>query len=527
MIMLSSPPSFPPRVFQLVVLVVLVVLFFHTQCLYQPRARSIDIDNAEIAINGPVAEEQYLDRLTRQIGLSNYTSWTAWKIRVSEQDSEWTSVTNINADFHSNQPKIVDVREPVRRDLVARQELNIPVPGGPLPGQVDASDFLFAVSTSFDRVVRDDYAVVRDWARWMTGGNQHGNGASFVLFLDQSDDQQVKELNGILRTFGIDAHVTTSTTPVSAARRYFNMIQVIKGHGARLAQKGHRKKWYGILDEEIFLPNLSYLQERLFSYNSEKELYIGLPSERGDWAIGEGFMTTYGGGAVFLTRSAVSRIPPLPCFDDAADDPADKKRWDGLLQDCLTQHTKMKMHILPSFYSPGDNDDYSSHLDSYETGIQPLALHDYQERHQLTPSLAHLVTDVCGEACFLQRYRFRDNWVLVNGYTITEYPDGMNVADMPMSMAGRAETRRKSVIGPVKVDERAVMDHKMLFWTGRRNVWKLMDSAISKEGDVWQAYVKRGAVEETTLRKRSEAEALETTDSVIVLIWESAASKVS
>ncbi|KAM5348153.1 hypothetical protein ACJ41O_007977 [Fusarium nematophilum] len=521
MILISGPPAFS-RIFQLLALVALVVLFFQAQCLFQSRANRIGINHAEIAVNGAVPEEQYLDRLTRQIGLSNYTSWTAWRVRVSEQDSEWTSFTNIDADFHSNQPRVVDVREPVRRDLVARQELDVPVPGSPVPGQVDASDFLFAVSTSFEQVVRDDYAVIRDWARWMTGGNQHGNGASFVLVLDQGDGQQVKELDEILHAFGIDAYVTSSVTPASAARRYFNMIEALKGFGAKLTQRGQRKKWYGVLDEKIFLPNLSYLQERLFAYNSEEELYIGLPSERGDWAIGDGFMTTYGGGAVFLTRSAVSRIPQLPCFGDEADD---KKSWDSLLQDCLTKHTSMRMHILPSFFTPSANDEYSSHTDSYETGVQPLALHHYEERHHLTPSLAHLVTDVCGEACFLQRYRFRDNWVLVNGYTITEYPDGMSLADMPVSMAGRAaEARRKSVIGPVTVEE-DMADRKMLFWTGRRNVWRLMDSATSKEGHVWQAYVKRGAVEEdTTLRKRSDEGAQEAEDSVIVLIWESATS---
>jgi hypothetical protein len=181
----------------------------------------------------------------------------------------------------------------------------------------------------------------------------------------------------------------------------------------------------------------------------------------------------------------------------------------------------MKMHIIPSFYSPKDNDDYSSHLDSYETGIQPLALHDYGERHHLTPSQAHLVTDVCGEACFLQRYRFRDNWVLVNGYTITEYPDGIHLSDMPLSTAGKASSSRRSVIGPVKLKERDT-DRKMLFWTGRRNVWKLMDSVTTAEGDVWQAYVKRGVIDEPALKKRWGEEVGDVKDSVIVLVWESA-----
>ncbi|KAI6750936.1 hypothetical protein HG530_014386 [Fusarium avenaceum] len=519
MAMFSRPRAVPRKAVQVLAVIVLVVFFFQVKWLYWSRTS----EDTEIAITGPVPEEQYLERLKQKIGLSDETAWTAWKVRASEQDSELTSVTTIDTDFHSNQPKVIDTKDPARRNLVARQELNLPVVRGPRPGQIDASDFIFAISTSFDRVVRDDYAVAKDWARWMTGGNQHGNGANFMLVLDQGHYKQVQKLTEILHSFGIDAHVTISEGQISPAKRYFNMIDAVKKYSATLAQKGQMKKWYGILDEEIFLPNLSYLQKRLFAYNSEKELYVGLPSERGDWAIGEGFMTTYGGGAVFLTRSAISRVPELPCFDGVSVDPTNKKSWDSLLQDCLAKNTKMKMHILPSFYSPKDNDDYSSHLDSYETGIHPLALHHYQERHHLTPSQAHLVTDVCGEACFLQRYRFRDNWVLVNGYTITEYPDGIHLSDMPLSTVGKGSSSRRSVIGPVKLKEDTT-DRKMLFWTGRRNVWKLMDSVTTTEGDVWQAYVKRGALDEPTLRKRWGEEGLvqEVKDSVIVLIWESA-----
>ena len=514
MIMISSSPVLPRRVVELLTVVVLVLLFFQVKT-HWPR----EINDNELAITGPVPEEQYLERLRQKIGLSNQTSWTAWKVRTSELDSERQSVTEIDTDFRLNRPKVIDTKEPERRSLVARQELNLPIFKGPRPRQVDASDFFFAISTSFDRVVRDDYAVAKDWARWMTGGNQHGNGASFMLVLDQGHPQQASKLTEVLKSYGIDAFVTYSEGDISAAKRYFNMMETVKKHTAILAQKGQMKKWYAILDEEIFLPNLSHLQERLFAYNSEKELYVGLPSERGDWAIGEGYMTTYGGGAVFLTRSAVSRIPQLPCFNDVSPDPTSKQRWDNLLQDCMAQHTKITMHILPSFYSPKDNDDYSSHLDSYETGVRPLALHDYGERHQLTPSQAHLVTDVCGEACFLQRYRFRDNWVLVNGYTITEYPDGIHLSDMPASTAGKPDSKWRSLIGPVKLKEDKA-DRKMLFWTGRRNVWKLMDSVTTPGGDVWQAYVKRGALDVPALRKRWGEEQGETKDSVIVLVWE-------
>lgn len=514
MVVLTGPPALPSKVIRLFVFVLVVVFFLYTQRLSRSQTRNIVIDYADLAAADPPAEEQYLNRLKSKYRLTNSTAWSAWKIRALEQDSEWTSVTNLDADFHSNEFNYIDVENPSRIQLVAQKQLDVPVPGSPLPAQVDASDFLFAISTTYDKVMEDEFTMVKNWARWMTGGSHEGNGATFVLVLTQSPDHQVKELSEILKFQGIDAYVTTSTEPMSVAQRYVGMMQIIKDFSGTLAQKGQRKKWYGIFDDKVFLPNLSYLQHRLFNYNSDKELYVGLPSERADWAIGDGFVTTYGGGAVFLTRSALSRATGLSCLDSAGAD-SENKGWDTLLQDCLTHHTDMEMRVLPSFYSPNDNDEYAARTDSYETGVPPLALHHFEDRHQLNPSMAHLVTDVCGEACFLQRYRFRDNWILVNGYTITEYPDGMNMADMPNTGVGR-----KAVIGPLHLDEDDIK-RKMLFWTGRRNVWRLMDSVRGTDGAVWQAYVKRAAIGDTATFKRSENEFM---DSVIVLIWETTVS---
>lgn len=512
MMLASGPPALRSKVIQLAVFLSAAIFLIHT--LRSPRLETgtFSASDSELITQGPAPEEAYLNRLRQRIGLSDQVSWTAWRVQVSEQDSDWTTVTTVNEEFHSNRPKVIDVREPLHQELVAQKRLKISVPFSQLPGQVDASDFLFAISAAYAHAVADDYALVKDWARWVTGGNRYGNGATFLLYLDQGTSHQVDELTEMLKAFGMDVLVTASTTRMSATRRYFAMIEAMESFGATLAQKGEHKKWFGILDEKIFLPNLSRLQERLQAYNSAEEVLVGLPSERMDWAIGEGFVTTFGGGALFLSRSAVSRLTKLPCFSSPADE---ERRWDSLVQNCLTQHLAIKMRVLPSFYSPNENDEYVARSDSYETGVQPLALHRYDERHHLTPSVAHLVTDVCGEACFLQRCRFRDNWVLINGYTITEYPDGLSLADLPTSTAGAGGVKSKNVIGPVTVEEKSI-DRKTLFWTGRRNVWRLVDSAVSEGGDVWQTYVKRG-VAVTAGFKRSEAEAM---DSVIVLTWE-------
>jgi hypothetical protein len=333
-----------------------------------------------------------------------------------------------------------------------------------------------------------------------------------------------------LQATGIDAWVTTTEEAMSMARRYFELSRILKTFAANLAANGQDKRWFGLVEDDVFFPSLSHLRDRLFSYNTDGQHYIGLPSERLDWEMGddqEGFKT-YGGGAVLLTRQTISVVPTLPCFEPRASGPAfTAKRWDQLLHDCLMLHSDIEMHVLPGFYNPKD-DTYDQRIDSYETGQKPLLLRRYAQRHLLNINKAHLVTNVCGESCFMQRYLFDDNWVLVNGISISQYPDGVQVSrplppDSPDAPAASPSKRGKEAEAPAKpgaptIPQRVVIDDELegidkasLTWTGRKNMWRLVDSALSKDRAVWQAYVKRANKKDPASDQR---------DSVIVLIWE-------
>jgi hypothetical protein len=662
MFICKGPPSLHSRFSHLVLTLIILGLFFHTLRISNQQSRRTPLlRDAEVIPEGNASpEELYLARLTRECGLSGETSWRAWRIAPSEQSEEWPSVTEVNLNFESVTAKMVNVRSPDRMDLYAKKRMELPVPASPLLGQVDASDFLFGVSTTYARVVDRDYAMIKAWARWLTDGHQHSNGASLVVVLDQASTEHLEEVDRTLQASGIDCWVTTTEEPMSMARRYLELSRILKTFAANLAANGQDKRWFGLVEDDVFFPSLSYLRDRLFTYNTGGDHYIGLPSERLDWDTESGMLKTYGGGAVLLTRTAVSRIPNLPCFETA---PAPLKaggkvssfrsrRWDELIHDCMMRHSDLDMHVLPGFFSPND-ELYDPAVDSYETGLQPLLLRRYAERHLLNINKAHLVTNVCGESCFMQRYLFHDNWVLVNGISITEYPDGVQIqrretqhkeklrrrdeipapekapapekvpapekkpepakvptpekkppvpdpekkvelpqepafelefegqtepepeaghtedkGDVPKPSEGesKAEGENKdepkppadapeepppdapeshpepppapektegepaegslealeappALIMPQRVivdDNTAVVDKATLTWTGRKNVWRLADSAVSKDGTVWQAYVKKaknrpGAV--------AEGEPKET-DSVIVLIWE-------
>ncbi|KFA50728.1 hypothetical protein S40293_11224 [Stachybotrys chartarum IBT 40293] len=516
MILSRGPPSSMSKLLQILLVAAVVGIIIHLTRLserrqFQPAAVHVKLP----AAGHLTSEERYLSRIADECKLTNETSWLAWRVQYSEESTPRKSMTNVQLNFKSQEPKIVDVQHPITKHVHASGRMELPVSSSPLAGQVDASDFLFGVSTTYARIMAQDGALIQAWTRWLTNGRDATNGASMVVMLDQANDAQVDEIDQQLQAVGMDAYVTTTEEPMSMARRYYELARILKTFSANLEANGQKKIWFGLIEDTIFFPSLSYLLDRLYSYNTATQLYIGVPSEQQDWQADQedgNTITTAGGGAVFLTRSSLTQIPRLSCFNrgNAVEGPVRSKHWDVLLQECITKHTDWQMHVLPGFYAPNDAPHKAS-VDSYETGQQPLLLHQAEDRHDLDASRAHLVTNLCGEACFMQRYVFHDNWVLVNGVSVTEYPDGLHQAEGD-ELAGADAATHLQLPDRYVVNTDDEGDRSVLTWTGRKNVWRFADAAIDDTGAVWQAYVKKADPSKGTPE--------DAIDSVIVLAWE-------
>jgi hypothetical protein len=376
----------------------------------------------------------------------------------------------------------------------------------------------------------NNWAIMRAWKRWLTRSDGTTSGASLVLMLDNATQDELDRIDNALRKAGIEVYTTSTVERASKARRYYELIRIMKTYSATLAASGQEKDWYGVVEDTVFFPSLPYLHERLSAYDSSEQLYIGIPSEKMDWQHDGKSITTLGGGAVFLTRQTVNLIPKLPCIEGYASSPGSPfraQKWDAVLKQCVKQWAGIDMHVIPAFYSPKDAD-YKPHLECHETGVRPLLLHDYQDRHRLDVSMAHLVTDICGEACFMHRYMFHDNWVVINGMSISYYPSGLGPGpDQDQERGDEAGKRdvsmggeQKSISGQIVINEEGV-EKRPLEWTGQRDVWELLDSAKAANGAIWQAYLKRGRRRPTGSSKEDAAGEVEELDSVIVLIWES------
>ncbi|KAL2208985.1 hypothetical protein CC79DRAFT_640532 [Sarocladium strictum] len=517
MFLSQTPKKMSSRLTNAILTLFVLALFIHCLRLSQPRLHDpVEVEIDLLPDGSGTPESQYLNRLAHDFSLTKNVHWQSWRIRPAEEMHKWSTLTDIRLKFGSKHRKVVEVGDQNPEQVNIRTRMDLPVHASPVSGHTEGSDFLFGVSTSFERISANRYDMVRTWSRWLTDGRRQDNGGTLIVMLTEATQNQVEDVDLRLQSYGIDAYVTATEEPMSSARRHHELAQILGTFQPQLAADGQIKRWFGLIEDNVFFPSLAALRDRLYDYNSEKEQYVGLPSERADWV--EGKRISYGGGVVLFTRPALITLNSKPCVEEGEKNGAFKgKRWDTQLQECMFRHTNMRMHLLPGFYSPLDDEERTHGRDVgvYETGARPLLLHDAAGRHGLNLGKAHLVTGACGESCFMQRYVFHDNWVLVNGVSISHYPQGVKrephppPADTPAAAAsGKILIERGgSSGGQVPGDETAMTLRPK---KGHREVWKLVDSAIGVGGTVYQAYLKRAD-------KGSDQP-----DSVIVLLWEPA-----
>ncbi|RFU74834.1 glycosyltransferase family 31 [Trichoderma arundinaceum] len=505
MLLAKGMPNVNLRAIYFIFIVLFALAALNNLGLFREREHDVlPIKSAVSLGEGLSPEEQYFARLSREFKLTNETEWLAWRIQHSKNAAGWSAVNRVRQKFGSHDAKVVLTEQPNPLDLRVAHRMDLPVLGDLTWKAYNGSNLVFGITTTYAKIMESEGALLRSWTRWLTNGYKKSNGASLILMLDQADDDEVEEIEEILRVQGVDAQVSATEEPVSVTTRYHELARVLKSFSAVLSSSGGSiKRWFALVEDDIFFPNIEYLQDRLASYNADEELYIGLPSEQDDWEkMQSNAVTTYGGGAVFLTHSALSTLAKLECFDmPELRDRFHAKRWDVLLKDCFTRNTDLKMHILPSFHNP-NNSAANLEVDAYETGIRPLVLHRVSERHGMDVNMAHLVTNVC-IACFMQRHVFHDNWMLITGVSISQHIDELKF------IRDDKEPTRSPMPRELVIDDEGV-DRTELTWTENRRVWRFADSVMSDDGAVWQAYIKKAVGDPGP----------DSIDSVIILVWE-------
>ena len=109
---------------------------------------------------------------------------------------------------------------------------------------------------------------------------------------------------------------------------------------------------------------------------------------------------------------------------------------DQIIYDCIIRHSQTRLTQVDGLYQIDMHGDRSG---VFESGRVILSLHHWKEGYwsedgEGWDGIRHprwfpmdkmaLVQDVCGDNCFLQRFHFKDDIILTNGYSVASYPTG-------------------------------------------------------------------------------------------------------
>ncbi|KYK56307.1 glycosyltransferase family 31 protein [Drechmeria coniospora] len=371
-------------------------------------------------------------------------------------------------------------RPPAEEECPEPLEVDVPVSG--LPSTVNASDFIFGVSTSYQRFMDPEKSPVDDWIFWLTDNRGRSNGAKLLLMLLDATDDELQEVANLLGDVGIDVDLYHSDASLEMAVRYFSLVPTLVTH-----IDAPSKKWFVTCDDDTFFPSMHGLVERIGALDDTKEMYVGTLSEDVG-AIERHGSQAFGGAGVFLSKPMAERIAAM--YDACTTEEKvleSNSGWgpqgDILLRKCIYENTETRLTTVWDLWQL----DFMGHpAGFYEWGIKPLSLHHFRGWHKAKPGEMAKIAHTCGEDCTMMRFRTADNFVL-SGYSVAHYPEGLT-ADFD---------QLEATLWPAPENKGWNLDfafgpqRKSLERTGRKISWELQESAVHSDGSVVQTFTRK------------------------------------
>jgi hypothetical protein len=153
----------------------------------------------------------------------------------------------------------------------------------------------------------------------------------------------------------------------------------------------------------------------------------------------------------------------------------------------------------------------------YESGLAPLSLHHFKGGiwHEAHPYEGAQIIHACGEDCFLQRFQTKDNFIISNGFSVAQYPKGIdfNVYQMERTFGAAPDDygwNLDFMLGPGR---------DSLLMTGRKASWELKESSVQDDGSVRQTYIRKGNDWRWTFKYGNTGYKMFEKDGVVELVW--------
>jgi hypothetical protein len=151
----------------------------------------------------------------------------------------------------------------------------------------------------------------------------------------------------------------------------------------------------------------------------------------------------------------------------------------------------------------------------YEGGLQPYSVHHFKggnKVHVAYPLNTTKIAHTCGEDCPYMRFTTADNFIISNGYSIAQYPEGI---DFNLNQIERTFRTLGKDMG-WNFDFTFGPQRPSLHKTGKKVAWELRESQNRDDGSVSQMYIRRKDDERWTAK---DGRPMRIRDGVIELVW--------
>lgn len=454
-------------------------------------------------------DPEYLQQLGERYKLGEKFEYLKRYVMFSRQPIKRESVTRINQRFLPPKSKFFAINKAHKHETCP-EPLYVPVTNSPFPATANASDFMFGVSTTFERFNDARTSPVREWTYWLTDGKGNSNGGTLVLFLLKATDEQLESVAATLKDAGIHADVYHSDASLEMAVRYLSLVPALYNHPER-----KNKKWLVTCDDDTFFPSMHALVERFERFNSSRMMYIGTLSEDVN-ALDRHGSQAFGGAGVFLSVPMAEKITEVyeSCRTEEKIHEANSgwgPQGDILLRKCIYENTEVRLTVVWDLWQLDILGDPSGF---YESGIKPLSLHHYRGGwHIAHPWHYTKIAHICGEDCTLQRFQTDDDFVISTSFSVAHYPQGITFDLEQMERTFGAAPEDKGW----NLDFKFGPQRPSLLKTGRKISWDLQESNIIGDGAaVRQIYVRR---KNDWRWVDEDGEPMSGLDGIIELIW--------
>lgn len=352
----------------------------------------------------------------------------------------------------------------------------------PAVARNDTSTLLIGLSSN----AQDLENALPQISRWL--GNTNVSLVASVYGSKHARD--LEKLQEKAEAAGIDAKLVMGEMLGGQNADFVSALKVLTQHRRR------QHKWFVLVEDDTFITSIPALLEALNSYSPSRPWYLGALSENANLLSRPGGFTAYEGAGVIFSAPMMDKISEnlVAC--------AGEKDYRNCVLARTTPHVRLtQLDGLHPIDLSGDVSGW------YESGVSPvLSLHNFNGRHRYPVEFGYMVVDTCGEECFLQRYRFKDDVVLTNGYSVNQYPNGSSTLDLD-----RVEGTFPSAEG--QFDFSLGLLRPRLPQKDKVS-WRLEYAQKAPNGSVRQFYVKRKAYgKDDEERLNSEVE------SVLELEW--------